>query len=124
MSESLILIVEDSPHVASTIADVVELIGYESKIAGTGAEALAALEQETPVLVILDRILPDMDGLEILEQIRASKHAALPIIMLTARGELTARLAGLEAGADDYIAKPFNLKELQARICAVLRRFD
>lgn len=122
MSEGLILIVEDSPHVASTIADVVELTGYASKIAATGEEAFAALEEQTPVLVILDRILPDMDGIEILERIRAGAHSELPIIMLTARGELKARLAGLEAGADDYIPKPFNLKELQARITAVMRR--
>jgi len=80
------------------------------------------LEEQTPVLVILDRILPDMDGIEILERIRAGAHSELPIIMLTARGELKARLAGLEAGADDYIPKPFNLKELQARITAVMRR--
>lgn len=130
MSEELILVVEDSEHVASTIADVVQLMGFRSRIAASGKEALAALSEFTPgsdaadepVLVILDWILPDLDGIEILRRIRGGPCASLPVILLTAKGELTSRLEGLEAGADDYIAKPFNMKELQARILAVLRR--
>jgi DNA-binding response OmpR family regulator len=130
MSEELILVVEDSEHVAGTIADVVQLMGFRSRIASSGKEALAALAEFTPggdaadepKLVILDWILPDLDGIEILRRIRSGPFASLPVILLTAKGELTSRLEGLEAGADDYIAKPFNMKELQARILAVLRR--
>jgi DNA-binding response OmpR family regulator len=127
MVQDLILVVEDSEHVASTIADIIELMGYRVRIAASGAEAFAALDAEppdAPSLVILDWVLPDADGIDILHSIREGPHAGLPVIMLTAKGELTERLAGLEAGADDYIPKPFNMKELQARITAVLRRAE
>ena len=71
---------------------------------------------------MLDWLLPDGEGIEILRHIRQGPHKSVPVIMLTAKGELTSRLTGLEAGADDYVSKPFNVKELQARITAVLRR--
>ena len=118
-----ILIVEDSAHVATAIKDLIELMGHESLIAETGQQALEVLTQEPyPDLVMLDWMLPDAEGIDILRHIRSSPMATTPVIMLTAKGELNSRLTGLEAGADDYVAKPFNVKELQARITAVMRR--
>lgn len=122
MTDDLILIVEDTPHVAKTVADVVQHMGYRVRIADSGQQALAALEEETPKLVILDWILPDVEGIEVLREIRQGPLGHLPVIMLTARGELDSRLMGLAAGADDYIPKPFNVKELQARIAGILGR--
>lgn len=122
MDKEAILIVEDSPHVANTILDIVQYMGYEARIATCGKEALAALDANPPKLVILDWILPDIEGIEILRHIRQGPLASLPVIILTAKGELDSRLMGFEAGADDYISKPFNVGELQARINAILRR--
>lgn len=124
MSAGLILIVEDSPFLAETISDVVQNMGYEPNIVASGEQALSALEAQVPDLILLDWLLPDLDGIEILRRIRAGPLAAVPVIMLTAKGELDARLEGLEAGADDYIPKPVHMRELQARIAAVLRRKD
>ena len=119
-----ILIVEDSAHVASTIKDLVGLLGFEALMAENVQDAMTILANEefVPDLVMLDWLLPDGEGIEILRYIRQGPHKAVPVIMLTAKGELTSRLTGLEAGADDYVSKPFNVKELQARITAVLRR--
>jgi DNA-binding response OmpR family regulator len=120
MPAQRILIVEDSPYVAGSMRDALEAMGYETTIASTAAEAMAALEQSSPALILLDWMLPDQDGLELLRQIRQGRHSRLPVIMLTARAELDARLRGLEAGADDYLAKPFNVSELQEHILALL----
>jgi len=118
-----IIIVEDSVHVASAIKDLVELMGHEARVAETGAQARELLDQAPlPDLVMLDWMLPDAEGIDILRYIRAGSLASVPVIMLTAKSELNSRLTGLEAGADDYVAKPFNVKELQARITAVIRR--
>ena len=118
-----IIIVEDSAHVASAIKDLVELMGHEASIAETGAQARELLAQDQqPDLVMLDWMLPDAEGIDILRYIRSGPMATVPVIMLTAKSELNSRLTGLEAGADDYVAKPFNVKELQARITAVIRR--
>ena len=122
MASPQILIVEDSPHVAGSILDTLEVMGYEARIAGTAADAFAALEATTPDLILLDWMLPDLEGIEVLRRVRQGPHAEVPVIMLTAKGELDARLIGLEAGADDYLAKPFSIGELRARIAAVLRR--
>jgi DNA-binding response OmpR family regulator len=122
MAEEYILIVEDSSHVSSTIHDLLKHMGHEAKVAETGAEAQEFLRGPSPALVILDWLLPDMEGIDILRELRSGPLASIPVIMLTAKGELTSRLTGLEAGADDYLSKPFNVKELQARITAVLRR--
>ena len=124
MAKEFILVVEDSPHVAKTISDVVEYMGYEARIATRAREAFEALEEDPPLMVILDWILPDGEGIDVLRHIRQGPLAELPVVMLTAKGELDARLMGLEAGADDYIPKPFNIGELQARISAILRRQD
>jgi DNA-binding response OmpR family regulator len=122
MEKQLILIVEDNSHVAATMSDMVEYMGHEAKIATCGEDAMTALETETPDLVILDWMLPDIEGINILRHIRQSPLASTPVIMLTAKTEIESLLLGLEAGADDYITKPFGLGELQARIDAILRR--
>lgn len=118
-----IIIIEDSTHVASAIKDLVELMGHEARVAETGVQAHELLDQAPqPDLVMLDWMLPDAEGIDILRYIRSGALASVPVIMLTAKSELNSRLTGLEAGADDYVAKPFNVKELQARITAVIRR--
>ena len=122
MAKQHILIVEDSPYVAGSIHDALEAMGYIPTIAATAAEALASLAESIPDLVLLDWMLPDREGIEILRQIREGPNPGIPVIMLTARAELDSRLTGLEAGADDYLAKPFSIGELQARIAAILRR--
>jgi DNA-binding response OmpR family regulator len=120
MSGERILVVDDEP----TIVEVVELYltreGFEVVTAADGDAALSAIAQQRPDMVILDLMLPRVDGLEITRQIRAG--GALPIIMLTARSDETDRVVGLELGADDYVTKPFSPRELVARVKAVLRR--
>jgi two-component system, OmpR family, response regulator ResD len=120
MAGELILVVDDEP----TIVEVVELYlrreGFEVASAADGSAALAAVERRRPDLVVLDLMLPGMSGLEVAQRLRAGGR--LPIIMLTARGEETDRVVGLELGADDYVVKPFSPRELVARVKAVLRR--
>jgi len=96
--------------------------GYESKIAATGRQAVEIFPQYSPHLVLLDLMLPELDGYQVCQEIR--KISTIPIIMLTARGEIFDKVLGLEMGADDYMVKPFDSKELMARIKAVLRRFE
>src|SRR6478735_1957316 len=115
-----VLLVEDEENLASLVRAYLEQEGYTVLWAGTGAEALKTLETEPVRLVVLDLTLPDIDGLEVCRQIR--KRSQVPVVMLTARDEEPDRLAGLEAGADDYIGKPFSPRELVARMKAVLRR--
>ena len=122
MAKQHILIVEDSPYVAGSIQDAVDMMGYDARVAGSAAEAFKAIAEHVPDLVLLDWMLPDLEGIEVLQRIRSGPHPKLPVIMLTAKGELEAKLTGLEAGADDYLPKPFNLGELKARIVAILRR--
>jgi two-component system, OmpR family, alkaline phosphatase synthesis response regulator PhoP len=117
-----VLLVEDEENLASLVAAYLEQEGYRVVSAGTGAEALQKLEQTPVRLVVLDLNLPDMDGLDVCRQIRA--RSRVPIVMLTARDEEPDRLAGLGAGADDYIGKPFSPRELVARMKAVLRRAE
>ena len=114
-----ILIVEDEESISSFVKMYLEREGYGVTVAPTGAEALVALEGKVD-LVTLDLMLPDMDGLEICRQIRAK--STVPIIMLTARDEDIDKIVGLEVGADDYVTKPFNARELVARIKSILRR--
>ncbi len=114
-----LLLVEDEDSIAVPLADGLRREGFAVERAATGAEALAAPE---PDLVLLDLRLPDMDGYAVAREIRA--RGAIPIIMVTARGEEVDRVIGLELGADDYVVKPFGLRELIARINAVMRRVD
>ncbi|GIV57305.1 MAG: DNA-binding response regulator [Bacteroidetes bacterium] len=116
-----ILLVEDDEELRSLVAGRLRETGYEVRTATTGPEALACVEEAVPDLVLLDIMLPELDGLEVCRQLRA-KHPLLYIIMLTARSDELDRVVGLEVGADDYVTKPFSLQELVARVRAALRR--
>ncbi|HUP38921.1 MAG TPA: response regulator transcription factor [Vicinamibacterales bacterium] len=118
-----ILIVEDDRDIAALIAHYLEKAGYSADTVPDGTHALARAEASPPDLVILDLMLPGLNGLEVCKALRASpRTAALPIIMLTARGEESERILGLDSGADDYVVKPFRPNELMARVRALLRR--
>ncbi len=115
-----ILIIEDEPKVARLARDYLEKNNYRVFIANDGKSGLATARGEKPDLLILDLMLPEMDGLDVCRALR--RESDIPIIMLTARAEETDRLIGLELGADDYITKPFSPRELVARVRALLRR--
>jgi len=115
-----ILIVEDDERLAAVVRDGLAHYGYQVTVVGDGATALAAVRQRPPALVVLDLMLPDLDGMEVCRRLRAS--GGPPVIMLTARDAVTDTIAGLESGADDYVTKPFVLDEVVARVRAVLRR--
>ncbi len=115
-----ILIVEDEMQIARTLRDYLEAAGFEVTAIGDGAAALASVRGDRPDLMVLDLGLPGLDGLDVARELRRS--STMPILMLTARGEETDRIVGLELGADDYLVKPFSPKELVARVRAVLRR--
>ena len=115
-----ILLIEDDPRLAEMVKTYLDGAGFHVTAAGKGATGLALEHREAFDAVILDLTLPDMDGLDVCRQIRA--RAATPILMLTARGEPVDRVVGLELGADDYLAKPFEPRELKARLNAILRR--
>ena len=118
--ETRILLVEDDDAIARPLMDMLGRQGFAVERAGTGAEALKEFDEREVDLVLLDLTLPDMDGLDICRRIRATSD--VPLIILTARGEEVDRVVGLEVGADDYVAKPFSIRELVARIRALLRR--
>jgi two-component system, OmpR family, alkaline phosphatase synthesis response regulator PhoP len=118
-----ILIVEDDPDIAELVARYLAKAGYVTTRAASGREALRLIAAKVPDLVVLDLMLPQVDGLEVCRAVRANEHTAgIPIIMLTARAEESERIVGLELGADDYLAKPFSPNELVARVRALLRR--
>jgi DNA-binding response OmpR family regulator len=115
-----ILVVDDEPKIAEICQDYLKAAGYEVITAMTGPDGLSAAQLEKPDLVVLDLMLPEIDGLDVCRTLR--RESDVPIIMLTARVEETDKLIGLEIGADDYITKPFSPRELVARIRVVLRR--
>lgn len=117
-----ILLVEDTPDLAEVIKRELEAAGYRVLVAGDGVRALEMHAEHEPELVILDWMLPRLDGLEVLRQIRQT--SATPVLMLTARGDEVDRVVGLEVGADDYLTKPFSMRELVARVRALLRRAE
>jgi DNA-binding response OmpR family regulator len=117
-----ILVVEDEPKIAQLARDYLERGGFKVHIASDGASALAVSRSTRPDLAVLDLGLPDRDGLDVLRAVR--RESNVPVIILTARGEESDRLVGLELGADDYMVKPFSPKELVARVRAVLRRTE
>jgi len=117
-----ILLVEDAPDLARTIGRELAAGGYDVLYAADGVAALQAFARRQPDLVILDWMLPKLDGLEVLRQVRQA--SAVPVLMLTARGEEADRVIGLEVGADDYLTKPFGMRELLARVHALLRRIE
>jgi DNA-binding response OmpR family regulator len=115
-----ILVVEDEAIVAEVVERFLRRDGYETMVASDGRQALSALGSFIPDLIVLDLMLPEVDGLEVCRQVRS--RGVTPIIMLTARGEETDKVLGLGLGADDYVTKPFSPRELAARVQAVLRR--
>jgi DNA-binding response OmpR family regulator len=120
MNEPTILVVDDEPSISEVVSIYLRRAGYQVVVAQDGQGALEAMEKEPPDLVVLDLMLPKVDGLEITRRLRAEGDT--PIIMLTARREEADRIAGLEMGADDYVVKPFSPQELVSRVKAVLRR--
>jgi DNA-binding response OmpR family regulator len=115
-----VLLVEDDARLAAMVADYLGEAGFRATLAGTGSEAQQLLRRESFDAVILDLMLPDTDGLEVCKRIRT--ESAIPLLMLTARGDPLDRVVGLELGADDYLPKPFEPRELLARLRAILRR--
>src|SRR5262252_6652758 len=118
-----ILVVEDDPDIAALVNRYLDKAGFISELAASGHDALTAIATRPPDLIVLDLMLPQVDGLEVCRVIRGNEATAgLPIIMLTARADESERIVGLELGADDYLAKPFSPNELVARVRALLRR--
>jgi DNA-binding response OmpR family regulator len=117
-----ILVVEDETRIAQLVRDYLEHAGFEAIVAGDGEAALADARRSKPDLVVLDLGLPGRDGLDVARSLR--RTSSVPIVMLTARGDETDRIVGLELGADDYVVKPFSPRELVARVRAVLRRTE
>ncbi len=115
-----ILIVDDDTNICELLRLYVEKEGYDTVIAHTGTQAIRKFEQENPDMILLDIMLPELDGWQVCREIR--KTSKVPIIMLTAKGEVFDKVLGLELGADDYVVKPFEAKEILARVRAVLRR--
>ena len=115
-----VLVVEDEASIASFISLYLKNAGYRVKAVSSGGDALAQVEVEQPALIVLDLMLPDMDGIDVCRRIRQRKD--IPILMLTARDEDVDKIIGLEVGADDYMTKPFNPRELVARVKSILRR--
>lgn len=121
MSNARILVVEDEAHLAEVVADNLELEGYDVGVVGDGEAALQRIRDETPDLVLLDVMLPRMDGFTVCETLRGEGNR-VPVLFLTARSDTDDRVRGLEAGGDDYLGKPFDLSELILRVAAILRR--
>ena len=115
-----ILIVEDEASIASFVSMYLRREGFAARVAATGSEALTKASADPPALIVLDLMLPDMDGIEVCRRIR--QRSDVPVLMLTARDEDVDKIIGLEVGADDYLTKPFNPRELVARIKSILRR--
>jgi putative two-component system response regulator len=121
-SRARVLIVDDDPVVRETIRDSVEHLGYATREAGSAEEALDHLTRELPDLILLDVRMPGITGIDLCRQLKADQATHLiPVVLLTAQGELDTRVAGLEAGADDYFTKPVHLRELRARLRALIR---
>jgi len=120
--ESKVLLVDDDEKLRKLVTEYLEAYGFHVKTLSDGLLVLSAIHEESPDIIILDIMLPGRDGLDVLKEIRA--ESSVPVIMLTARGEDADRIVGLELGADDYLAKPFNPRELLARMKAVIRRIS
>ena len=126
-SRGSVLVVDDEPTITEVVSRYLQRAGYDTRIAGDGPSALEQAGAARPDLVVLDLMLPGMDGLEVLRRLRqpaAGGDRSISVILLTAKGEFTDRVIGLRLGADDYVVKPFSPAELVARVDAVLRRVD
>jgi two-component system response regulator ResD len=121
-SNGTVLVVDDEPTIVEVVSRYLERAGYETLAAADGPEALRLAGRRDPDLVVLDLMLPEIDGLEVMRRLHEGDGKPLPVILLTARGEESDRLVGLRRGADDYVVKPFSPAELVARVDAVLRR--
>lgn len=118
-----VIAVDDDPEVVETLGRVLRREGFDVSLASSGAQALELLEKRTPDLIILDIIMPGVDGLTVCKQLRGDpRYMALPVLFLTAKGSTDDIVNGLDAGADDYVVKPFELAELRARVQALIRR--
>ncbi len=122
MLDKKILVVDDDPNISDLLKIYLEKEGYEVKIASDGAEGISFFKMYEPDLVLLDIMLPKKDGWQVCREIR--EISAKPVIMITAKGEVFDKVLGLELGADDFVVKPFDMKELSARVKAVLRRYQ
>ena len=120
MAQQRVLIVDDEPSIVELVRFALEREGFATEAAASGSEALEAVQRRAPDLILLDLMLPGVDGLEVCRRLR--QQSSIPIIMLTARASEVDKVVGLELGADDYITKPFSPRELVARVKAVLRR--
>jgi two-component system OmpR family response regulator len=116
-----VLVVDDEASICALLSATLRLTGFEVRVANGGHEALAAAEEYQPDLVVLDVMMPDLDGFEVAQRLRSSGHP-VPVLFLTARDSVEDRISGLTVGADDYVAKPFSLEEVVLRIRAILRR--
>ncbi|HET8591776.1 MAG TPA: response regulator transcription factor [Nakamurella sp.] len=119
--QAKLLVVDDEPSLQDVVATSMRFLGYQVSVAGTGRDAVRRATEERPDLIILDVMLPDFDGLEVMRRVRASGLDA-GVVFLSARDTPADKIAGLTAGGDDYVTKPFGLEELAARVSAVLRR--
>ena len=119
-----VLVVDDEPTIAEVVARYLQRAGYHARIAGDGPTAVQLARTLHPDLVVLDLMLPGLDGLEVMRRIRDDDRDRIAVILLTAKGEESDRVIGLRLGADDYVVKPFSPAELVARVDAVLRRVD
>ena len=124
MERGAVLVVDDEPTIAEVVARYLDRAGYRTEVAGNGLKALEVAASHRPDLVVLDLMLPGLDGLEVMRRLREQRGERIAVILLTAKGEESDRLIGLRRGADDYVVKPFSPAELVARVDAVLRRSD
>jgi DNA-binding response OmpR family regulator len=119
-----VLVVDDEPTLGEVVSRYLQRAGYDTRVAADGNAAIAAAGESRPDLVVLDLMLPGLDGLEVMRRIREQDRDRIAVILLTAKGEESDRVIGLRLGADDYVVKPFSPAELVARVDAVLRRMD
>jgi len=119
-----VLVVDDEPTIAEVVSRYLERAGYRTRVAYDGVEALELVAKQRPDLVVLDLMLPGVDGLEVMRRLREQDRERIALILLTAKGEESDRIIGLRLGADDYVVKPFSPAELVARVDSVLRRVD
>ena len=124
LTRGKVLVVDDEPAIGDVVSRYLQRAGYETTVARTGRDALGRAEAVRPDVVVLDLMLPDIDGLEVMRRLRRDNWRRGAIILLTARGEESDRVVGLRLGADDYVVKPFSPAELVARVDAVLRRLE
>lgn len=124
LSRGSVLVVDDEPTIGEVVSRYLSVAGYDTRVATSGPAALEAAAGDWPDLVVLDLMLPGIDGLEVMRRLRERESDRVAVILLTAKGEESDRVIGLRLGADDYVVKPFSPAELVARVDAILRRFE